>query len=132
MVKLRFFVLIVPCPIMLCFLVLAAPPPSVPPSQKPRKATPPSAPQNTYGNIAPYHQQDTVYANMNTYSSTTGPDLPPRLPSNNSNNGGDYSSQQQQQQQQQQQSGQDRMLSVSGKKKCSHCKEELGKQHCRT
>ena len=35
-----------------------------------------------------------------------GPQVPPRL-------GGDKP-------------GQDRVLSVSGKKKCSHCKEELG------
>ena len=67
---------------------------------------------NSFGDMRTHNVSDNIYANVDSSSSNlnhcvgagAGPQVPPR----------------------QGEPPQDRVLSVSGKKKCSHCKEELG------
>lgn len=68
---------------------------------------------NSFGDMRTHNVSDNIYANVDSSSSNlnhcvgagAGPQVPPR----------------------QGEPPQDRVLSVSGKKKCSHCKEELGR-----
>lgn len=88
---------------------------------------------NNYGDYM--NLQEAIGVPPPVQSTRAGPQVPAQKPTNyrhpslgpSQSAPGGPSLQPQQQQQQQQINNNDRMLSVSGKKKCSLCQEELGK-----